>query len=172
MSNFITLFKRFVPPYKKYVVLSLFLNLFSTIFSLFSFAAIIPVLRILFKIDENTVNIYREWSWNDGLTNVISALKNNVFYAIEQMIQLAGPNMALLYLGLFLIVMTAFKVGTSYFGSYFMIPIRMGVVRDLRNQLYKKIVSLQIGFFSEERKGDIKSRMMNDVNEVEISIMS
>lgn len=172
MSNFITLLKRFVPPYKKYVVLSLFLNLFSTIFSLFSFAAIIPVLRILFKIDENTVNIYREWSWNDGLTNIISALKNNVFYAIEQMIQLAGPNMALLYLGLFLIVMTAFKVGTSYFGSYFIIPIRMGVVRDLRNQLYKKIISLPIGFFSEERKGDIMSRMMNDVNEVEISIMS
>ncbi|MCE5332032.1 MAG: ABC transporter ATP-binding protein/permease [Bacteroidales bacterium] len=172
MSSFITLLKRFVPPYKKYVVLSLLLNLFSTIFSLFSFAAIIPVLRILFKIDENTVNIYREWSWNDGLTNVISALKNNVFYAIEQMIQLAGPNMALLYLGLFLIVMTAFKVGTSYFGSYFIIPIRMGVVRDLRNQLYKKIISLPIGFFSEERKGDIMSRMMNDVNEVEISIMS
>ena len=82
MSNFITLLKRFVPPYKKYVVLSLFLNLFSTIFSLFSFAAIIPVLRILFKLDENTINIYREWSWNDGLANVISALKNNLFYAI------------------------------------------------------------------------------------------
>ena len=80
---------------------------------------------------------------------------HNLFYGIEQMIQQVGANMALLYLGLFLIIMTAFKVGTAYFGSYFMIPIRMGVVRDLRNQLYRKIVSLPIGFFSEERKGDI-----------------
>ncbi len=172
MNNFFVLLKRFVPPYKKYVVLSLSLNLLSTIFSLFSFAAIIPVLRILFKLEENTVSVYREWTWNNGLTDIISALKNNVFYAIEQMIQQVGANMALLYLGLFLIIMTAFKVGTAYFGSYFMIPIRMGVVRDLRNQLYRKIVSLPIGFFSEERKGDIMSRMMNDVNEVEISIMS
>lgn len=172
MNNFFILLKRFVPPYKKYVVLSVSLNLISTIFSLFSFAAIIPVLRILFKLDENTVEIYRNWTWNDSIANITSALKNNLFYSIEQMIQHVGPNMSLLYLGLFLISMTAFKVGTAYFGSYFMIPIRMGVVRDLRNQLYRKIVSLPIGFFSEERKGDIMSRMMNDVNEVEISIMS
>ena len=152
MNNFFVLLKRFVPPYKKYVVLSLSLNLLSTIFSLFSFAAIIPVLRILFKLEENTVSIYREWTWNSGMTDIISALKNNLFYGIEQMIQQVGANMALLYLGLFLIIMTAFKVGTAYFGSYFMIPIRMGVVRDLRNQLYRKIVSLPIGFFSEERK--------------------
>ncbi len=172
MNNFLILLKRFVPPYKKYVVLSVSLNLISTIFSLFSFAAIIPVLRILFKLDENTVEIYRNWTWNDSISNIASALKNNLFYGIEQMIQQVGPNISLLYLGLFLIIMTAFKVGTAYFGSYFMIPIRMGVVRDLRNQLYRKIVSLPIGFFSEERKGDIMSRMMNDVNEVEISIMS
>lgn len=172
MNNFLILLKRFVPPYKKYVVLSVSLNLISTIFSLFSFAAIIPVLRILFKLDANTVEIYRNWTWNDSIANIASALKNNLFYSIEQMIQHVGPNISLLYLGLFLIIMTAFKVGTAYFGSYFMIPIRMGVVRDLRNQLYRKIVSLPIGFFSEERKGDIMSRMMNDVNEVEISIMS
>lgn len=172
MNNFFILLKRFVPPYKKYVVLSISLNLISTIFSLFSFAAIIPVLRILFKLDENTVGFYRDWTWNDSIANITGALKNNLFYSIEQMIQHVGPNMSLLYLGLFLIVMTAFKVGTAYFGSYFMIPIRMGVVRDLRHQLYKKIVSLPIGFFSEERKGDIMSRIMNDVNEVEISIMS
>lgn len=172
MNNFFILLKRFVPPYKKYVVLSISLNLISTIFSLFSFAAIIPVLRILFKLEENTVSFYCPWTWNDSIAQITGALKNNLFYSIEQMIQHVGPNMSLLYLGLFLIVMTAFKVGTAYFGSYFMIPIRMGVVRDLRNQLYKKIVSLPIGFFSEERKGDIMSRMMNDVNEVEISIMS
>ena len=102
MNNFFVLLKRFVPPYKKYVVLSLSLNLLSTIFSLFSFAAIIPVLRILFKLEENTVSVYREWTWNNGMTDIISALKNNLFYGIEQMIQQVGANMALLYLGLLL----------------------------------------------------------------------
>lgn len=171
MFKFTTLLKRFIPPYKKYVVLSLFLNLLSTIFSLFSFAAVIPVLQILFGLENATAN-YQSWAWSDGLGTISSVIKNNVYFWVEQSIQSVGPSMALLLLGAFLVVMTAFKVGTAYFGAYFVIPIRTGIVRDLRNQLYKKIVSLPIGFFSEERKGDIMSRMMSDVTEVEASIIS
>lgn len=171
MFKFITLLKRFIPPYKKYVVLSLSLNLLSTIFSLFSFAAVIPVLQILFGLENATAN-YQSWAWSDGLGTISSAIKNNLYFWVEQSIDTIGPSSALLYLGMFLVITTAFKVGTTYFGAYFVIPIRTGVVRDLRNQLYKKIVSLPIGFFSEERKGDIMSRMMGDVTEVEASIIS
>lgn len=171
MFEFFSLFKRFIPPYKKYVILNFLMNLLSTIFSLFSFAAIIPVLRILFGL-ENKAMAYQAWTMHDGIKEIGSALKNNLFYMVEQMIQTVGPNLALLYLGIFLVVMTAFKVGTSYLAAYYIIPIRTGVVRDLRNQLYKKILSLPIGFFSEERKGDIMSRMLGDVNEIENSIIS
>ena len=171
MFNFLTLFKRFLPAYKKYVFLSLLFNLLSTIFSLFSFATIIPVLQILFGIQKVNTD-YLAWSWSNSWSEIGAAFKNNIFYGIEHTIQTVGPSLALLYLGLFLVVMTAFKTGTAYFGSYFMIPIRTGVLRDLRNQLYKKIISLPIGFFSEERKGDIMSRMTGDVSEVEASIMS
>ena len=171
MFKFISLLKRFIPPYKKYVFLSLLFNLLSTVFSLFSFAAVIPVLRILFKIE--VVNkTYIVWTWSESLKEITAALKNNLYYSIERLIELVGPNLALLYVGLFLVLMTAFKVGSSYFGSYFMIPIRTGVLRDLRNQLYKKIISLPIGFFTDERKGDIMARMTGDVGEVEASIMS
>lgn len=171
MFKFITLLKRFVPPYKKYVFLSLLFNLLSTIFSLFSFAAIIPVLQILFKL-QKIDKVYQAWTWSNSGTEIVSAIKNNLFYFVEQTIESVGPNLALVYLGLFLVVMTALKVGSSYLGSYFMIPIRTGVLRDLRNKLYKKIVSLPIGFFTEERKGDIMARMTGDVSEVEASIMS
>ncbi|MDD3079883.1 MAG: ABC transporter ATP-binding protein [Paludibacter sp.] len=171
MFKFFDLLKRFAPKYKKYVVLSILLNLLSTIFSLFSFAAIIPVLRILFGLEQDLV-AYQAWTWTDKIGDIASALKNNLFYQVEQMIETSGPNLALLYLGLFLVVMTALKVGSSYFATYFIIPIRTGVVRDLRNQLYSKIISLPIGYFTEERKGDIMSRMMGDVNEIENSIIS
>ncbi|MDR3651753.1 MAG: ABC transporter ATP-binding protein [Paludibacter sp.] len=171
MFKFIDLLKRFIPPYKKYVFLSLLFNLTSTVFSLFSFAAIIPVLQILFGL-QKVDKVYLAWSWSDGYKEIIIALKNNLFYLVEQTIQSIGPSAALLYLGLFLVIMTALKVGTSYMGSYFMIPIRTGVLRDLRRDLYKKIISLPIGFFTDERKGDIMSRMTGDVTEVEASIMS
>lgn len=171
MFKFVTLLKRFIPPYKKYVFLSLLFNLLTTIFSLFSFAAIIPVLQILFGLQEVS-KTYQQWSWSDGGSEILEALKNNVFYGIEQLIVQVGPSTALLYMGLFLIVMTALKTGSAYLGSHFMIPIRTGVLRDLRNQLYRKIISLPIGFFTEERKGDIMARMTGDVTEVEGSIMS
>lgn len=171
MFKFITLFRRFVPPYKKYVFLSLSFNLLSTVFSLFSFAAIIPVLQILFGL-QRVDKTYQSWSWSNGISDILAALKNNLYYLIERIIQTVGPTTALLYLGVFLVLMTAFKTGTSFLGSYFMVPIRTGVLRDLRQQIYHKILNLPIGFFTEERKGDIMSRMMVDVNEVEISIMS
>lgn len=171
MFKFFTLLKRFIPPYKKYVVLNLVYNLLTTIFSLFSFATIIPVLQILFGIQRANVS-YQPWSWNDSLKDIFNALKNNAFYSIEQVVETSGAPAALLYLGLFLMVITFLKTGTAYLASYYMVPIRTGVVRDLRNQLYRKILSLPIGFFTEERKGDIISRMTNDVNEVEASIIS
>ena len=171
MFKLFELLKRFIPPYKKYVFLNLLFNLLSTVFSLFSFAAIIPVLQILFGLQQSNLS-YQAWTWGDGWNQIISALKNNIFYYLEQMMTTAGPSMTLLYLGLFLIVMTVFKTGTSYLSSYYIIPIRTGVLRDLRNQLYKKILSLPIGFFTEERKGDIMSRMTSDVTEIETSIIS
>ena len=171
MFKFITLLKRFIPPYKRYVLLALLFNILTLIFSLFSFAAVIPVLRLLFKI-EQSMNVYQAWTWNDGFKKIVNAVQNNLSYYVQHFITSVGPGSALLYLGAFLVVMTAFKVGTAYMGSYYIIPIRTGVLRDLRNQLYKKIISLPIGFFTAERKGDIMSRMTGDVTEVEASIMS
>ncbi|MBV5281536.1 MAG: ABC transporter ATP-binding protein [Paludibacter sp.] len=171
MFKFITLLKRFIPPYKKYVFLSLLFNLLTTIFSLFSFGAIIPLLRILFKTAE-PVKVYQVWTWNDKFKVIADGIENNLTYTIQHFIESVSPSTALICIGSFLVVMTAFKVGTAYLGAHFLIPIRTGVLRDLRNQLYKKIISLPIGFFTAERKGDIMSRMTGDVNEVEASIMS
>jgi len=171
MFKFIILLKRFIPPYKKYVFLSLLFNLLTTFFSLFSFAAIIPLLNMLFKTTQ-AVKTYQTWTWDDKFKVIVDGIQNNVSFSIQRFIENVGPSAALLYIGLFLVVMTALKVGTAYLGAHFLIPIRTGVLRDLRNQLYKKIISLPIGFFTAERKGDIMSRMTGDVNEVEASIMS
>lgn len=171
MFKFATLLKRFVPPYKRYVLLCFIFNISTMVFSLFTYAAVIPVLRILFKI-ETAVTVYKPWEWSDKFETIAKAFANNVSYYLQEFIANVGPGPALLYIGGFLILMTALKVGTAYMGSYYMIPIRTGVVSDLRNSLYKKIVSLPIGFFTAERKGDIMSRMMGDVTEVEASIMS
>ena len=171
MFKFVTLLKRFIPPYKKYVLLALLFNLLTLVFSLFSFAAVIPVLRLLFRIEQK-LNVYKAWNWNNSFKDITDAIQNNFSFHIQHFITSVGPSSALLYLGAFLVIMTALKVGTAYMGSYFIIPIRTGVLRDLRNQLYKKIISLPIGFFTAERKGDIMSRMTGDVTEVEASIMS
>ena len=171
MFKFIILLRRFIPPYKKFVFLSLLFNLLTTIFSLFSFAAIIPLLKMLFKTNE-AVKTYQIWTWDDKFRVIVDGIQNNITYSTQQFIENVGPSAALLYIGLFLVVMTALKVGTAYLGAHFLIPIRTGVLRDLRNQLYKKIISLPIGFFTAERKGDIMSRMTGDVTEVEASIMS
>ena len=141
------------------------------VFSLFSYTAIIPVLQVLFGL-QRSEKVYKAWSWDSSMGEIGSAMLNNAYAWVQQSINSVGPSFALLYLGGFLVFMTALKVGTSYIGSYYMIPIRTGVLRDLRNMLYKKIISLPIGFFTDERKGDIMSRMTGDVGELEASIMS
>ncbi len=141
------------------------------VFGVVSYSAIMPILKMLFGI-QKVNGQYISWTFTDTAEQIIAAIKNNFYYAINYTLESAGPNKALVYMGIFLVVMTALKVGSAYMGSYYLIPIRTGVLRDLRNQLYKKIINLPIGFFTEERKGDIMSRMTSDVSEVEASIMS
>ena len=164
-------FSRFVPPYKAQMGLNIFFNLLSTILSLFSFAAIIPVLRILFGLTAAEVQ-WRDMSQVSGLQHIIAALRTNLYCILNDQIAIRGAGYVLLMLGLFLVVMTGFKCGTAWLANYFMVPIRTGVLRDLRRQLYAKILGLPMGYFTEARRGDVISRMTNDVNEVEASIMS
>ena len=170
--KFFSLLKRFIPPYKKYVFLNLLFHVLSTVFGLLSFGALMPILRIIFGISKDNTSVYQPWEWNEGFAALFNAAKNNVGYYIEQLVTQIDPMKALSFISIYLIITTLLKVGTSFLGSYFMIPIRTGVLRDLRKQLYEKILSLPLGFFSEERKGDIMARMTGDVNEVEVSIMS
>ncbi len=169
--NFIQLLRRFIPPYKKEVALNVLFHLLATLFSLFSFASIIPVLQILFGIAD-AQSVLTAWDWSMPMGDLLQAWKNNIFYALEQNLDTLGAGWMLFYLGLFLVIMTFLKTLCSFLGSYYMIPIRTGVLRDLRLQLYRKVISLPIGFFSDERKGDIMARMTGDVIEVEASIMS
>ena len=162
---------RFVPPYKVQMGLNIFFNLLSTILSLFSFAAIIPVLRILFGLTAVDVQ-WTDLSQVSGLQNTIAALRTNLYCVLNEQIALHGASYVLLMLGLFLVIMTGLKCGTAWLANYYMVPIRTGVLRDLRQQLYEKILSLPMGYFTAARRGDVISRMTNDVNEVEASIMS
>lgn len=162
---FLMLVKRFVGPYKSYVAINIICNLLSTFFSLFSFALLIPILEILFKTN-NTVYEYMPFAWD------MSVIKNNAYCWVSNYIDAEGPMKTLLFLSILLIVLTFLKTGIGYLASYFIIPMRTGLVRDMRNQLYDKIVDLHLGFFQQQKKGDIMSRMMGDVTEVEVSIMS
>lgn len=163
--------RRFIPPYKWQVALNLLFNILSTILSLFSFATIIPVLQILFGLSHIQAD-YVDWSQAQGLQDMIGLLKNNLYYFLQVQIDSHGAQSVLLLLGACLVMLTGLKCVTAWLANYFMVPIRTGVLRDLRESLYKKVVSLPIGYFTEERKGDVMSRMTNDVNEVEASIMS
>lgn len=163
--------RRFLPPYKWYVALNMLFNVLSTILSLFSFATIIPVLQLLFGIA--TVDVtYVSLHDVSGLQQTLEVLKNNLYFYLQNLIESRGASFVLLLLGACLVLLTGLKCLTAWLANYYMVPIRTGVLRDLRAQLYKKVVSLPIGFFTEERKGDVMSRMTNDVNEVEASIMS
>lgn len=163
--------RRFLPPYKWYVALNMLFNVLSTILSLFSFATIIPVLQLLFGIA--TVDVtYASLHDVSGLQQTLEVLKNNLYFYLQNLIESRGASFVLLLLGACLVLLTGFKCLTAWLANYYMVPIRTGVLRDLRARLYKKVVSLPIGFFTEERKGDVMSRMTNDVNEVEASIMS
>ena len=169
MKEFITVLRRFVPPYKRYLVWSVVFNILSAVLNIFSFMAIIPILQILFQTGGDSVpQSLMPISWD----NLQEALSNNANYYVGQLIQNIGPTTTLLVIGIFLAFMTFLKTGAYFLSSATIIPIRTGVVRDIRNQLYHKITSLPLGFFSEERKGDIIARMSGDVAEVENSIMS
>ncbi len=169
MKEFFQILRRFVPPYKKYLVLTVVFNILSAILNIFSFAAIIPILQIIFKTEKAvTASHLMEWDWD----NIKEVASNNVNYYINWLIGDIGPTTTLLVLGLFLATMTFLKTAAYFFSSATIIPIRTGIVRDIRNQLYQKITSLPLGFFSEERKGDIIARMSGDVQEIESSIMS
>ncbi len=169
MKEFLLVLRRFVPPYKKYLVLSIVFNVLSAVLNIFSFAAIIPILQILFKTD--TGHAATQLIPIDG-GDIKEVLANNLKYYVNTLIGDFGPTNTLLVIGLFLAVMTFLKTGAYFLSSATIIPIRTGVVRDIRNQLYQKITSLPLGFFSEERKGDIIARMSGDVGEIENSIMS
>lgn len=169
--HFLKLIRRFVPPYKGEMAANIFFNLLSTILSLFSFAAIIPVLQILFGLSETTAQPI-DLSTVTSLSGWLSVVKNNLYYWMESQIAVHGGGYMLFLLGTFLVVMTGFKCFTAWMANFYMVPIRTGVLRDLRKSLYDKVVSLPIGYFTEERKGDVMSRMTNDVNEVEASIMA
>ena len=169
MKEFLQLMRRFVSPYKKYIGWAILLNILSAVFNVFSFTLLIPILDILFKTGENNkVYEYMEW----GTAGFKDVAINNFYYYVSQMIQDNGPTTALIFLGLFLALMTLFKTSCDFASSAVMIPLRTGVVRDIRIMVYAKVMRLPMGFFSEERKGDIIARMSGDVGEVENSITS
>ncbi len=169
MKEFLQVLRRFVPPYKKYLILSVIFNILSAVLNIFSFAALIPILQILFQTGEaEAATSMMAWDWGNAQT----VLMNNLNYFVNGLIADYGPTTTLLFIGLFLAITTFLKTGAYFLTSACIVPIRTGVVRDIRNQLYRKITSLPLGFFSEERKGDIIARMSGDVQEVENSIMS
>ena len=169
MKEFLSVLRRFVPPYRKYLVLSVVFNILSAVLNIFSFAALIPILQILFQTsDAETATSLMAWDWG----NIQAVLMNNMNYYVNDLIAEWGQTTTLLFIGLFLGVMTFLKTGAYFLSAATIIPIRTGVVRDIRNKLYQKITSLPLGFFSEERKGDIIARMSGDVQEIENSIMA
>ena len=173
MKEFLRVLRRFVPPYKKYLALSIVFNVLSAILNIFSFATLIPILNILFKTSDAAKPVpYVAWGSAESIGQLVDIIVNNLNYYIQRMIVEWGATTTLLVVGLLLAFMTMLKTLSYFLSSAAIIPIRTGVVRDIRNQMYRKITSLSLGFFSEERKGDLIARMSGDVQEVEGSIMS
>lgn len=169
MKEFLQLMRRFVSPYKRYIGWAIVLNVLSAIFNVFSFTLLIPILNILFKTGAN-IEVYHFMEWGSGSLKEVAV--NNFYYYVTQMIEIHGPQMTLLFMGLFLAFMTMLKTSCYFGSSAIMIPLRTGVVRDIRVMVYSKVMHLPLGFFSEERKGDIIARMSGDVGEIENSITS
>ncbi len=167
MNDFLKILRRFVPPYTKYLILNIFFNILAAFLTLFSFALIIPILEMLFKIHEGHYSFMPL-----GSHSLKEVVVNNFYFYTQQSIEAWGPSAALALLALALVVMTALKTGATYLSSYFIIPLRSGIVRDIRNYVYDKITRLPIGFFTSERKGDVMARMSGDVAEIENSIMA
>ena len=171
MKSIFVIIKRFLPKYKGYAIANLIFNILGTVFNLFSFASIIPVLQILFGVNSER-HVMMEWGGYKSIDSLADVAVNNAYALIENIMEIYGASTALLFLGLYLIIMTLLKTGCNFMSGATLVPIRTGVVRDLRHDLYKKIISLPIGYFTNERKGDIMTRMTSDVNEVEASIIS
>ncbi len=171
MKSLLKIIKRFLPKYEKYLVANIILNILSAIFNLFSFASIIPILQILFGIN-NERHVMMEWPSLGNLSQAGDVLVNNAYAVIENIMDERGASITLLLLGIYLIVMTFLKTMTTFLSGASLVPIRTGVLRDLRRDIYKKVTSLPIGYFSNEKKGDIMTRMTSDVIEVEASIIS
>lgn len=169
MRGIIQILKRFLPPYKKYVILAFIFNLLTAILNVFSLATIIPILQVLFKVTAGT-HEFIPWKGTD--VAFVDIALNNANWFITLLIETRGSSFTLLMLALFLIGMTLLKTASGYFGSYFIVPVKTGVVKDMRDQINDKILTLPLGFFTEERKGDILARISGDVNEVENSVMS
>lgn len=169
MTGIIKILKRFIRPYRKYVVLTFIFNIATALLNVISFSVIIPILHILFNADQMD---YSFIPWDAPNIAFMDLVKNNGYWYFSHLIELYGSSTTLLILGAWLIISTFLKTGTAYLGSFFTVPIRTGVVRDIRNQINDKILTLPIGFFSEERKGDILARVSGDVIEVESSVMS
>ena len=173
MKEFLQVLRRFVPPYKKYLVWSVIFNILSAVLNIFSFMTLIPILQILFKTsDVKPITKLITWDNVHGVESMVEMLTNNANYYIQHFIVTTGEANTLLIIGILLAFMTMLKTGAYFLSSATIIPIRTGVVRDIRNQLYQKINALSLGFFSEERKGDIIARMSGDVQEIENSIMA
>ena len=167
MKGLFDMLRRFVPPYKKYVVLNIVCNILASVLTLFSFAVIIPILEMLFKVKEN---VY-EYMPLDSSPELGDVLINNFYYYTQQAMEIFGPVRTLALLAVLLVVMTGLKVGVTYLSSYFIIPMRNGIVRDIRNFVFDKMTALPISFFTNARKGDVMARMSGDVGEIENSIM-
>ena len=167
MKEFIDVLRRFVAPYKGYLAGSLLFNIMSALLNVFSFVTIMPMLKILFRID---TQVYHFMAWDAADTSFKDILINNMYYYTTVWMQQYGASRTLLFLGFFLIAATLLKTSTYFASAAIMVPMRTGIVRDIRNSVYHKIVSLPLSFFSEERKGDIIARMSGDVNEIENSI--
>lgn len=175
MREFFKLMGSYFRPYKGYIVGTFGLNILTAIFNVFSFALLVPILHILFKI-EDKVYTYMQYesgeTFGQSINNLIETAKNNGYYYSQQLVDTYGPATTLLILGLILGVLTLLKTGTYFAGSACLMPIKTGIVRDIRAKIYKKILHLPLAFFSDERKGDILARISTDVNEVDSSIGS
>ena len=167
MNDFFKVLRRFVPPYKKYLALNIVFNILAAFLTLFSFALIIPILEMLFKIKEATYAYMPV-----GSASIKDVAVNNFYYYTQESIVTLGQSATLALLAAALVVMTALKTGATFLSSYFIIPLRSGIVRDIRNYVYDKITALPISFFTSERKGDVMARMSGDVAEIENSVMA
>ncbi|MDR0231939.1 MAG: ABC transporter ATP-binding protein/permease [Dysgonamonadaceae bacterium] len=176
MKEFLKVLKRFVPPYKKFLIGSIVMTILSALLTLISFYSIMPILNMLFKTGQVKSYEYMNFDFHffsiNSWQEMAKALENNLYYVISETVQVQGAGYVLFLLGLFLIVTTILRTAAMYFSFYFMIPLRTGVVRDIRNQINDKVTALPLAFFSEERKGDILARISGDVNEIENSIIS